>query len=142
MAGIDDLLEENEKTEDKKVIEMPKRKAFHTWTVKGTDYRMKLTTSMISKLEERFGNTNLLMIVSDLPPLKTMLTIAQAAMAPWNHGIKYSDVEGIFDNYVEEGGNQIAFYKDHLMECMNVSGFFTENQAETMKKAMEDMDQI
>lgn len=142
MAGIDDLLEENEKTEEKKVVELPKRKAFHTWTVKGTDYRMKLTTNMISKLEEKFGNTNLLTIVSDLPPLRVMLTITQAAMAPWNHGIKYSDVESLFDGYIEEGGNQLAFYRDHLIGCMNVSGFFTEGMAETMKKALEDMDQV
>lgn len=142
MAGIDDILEENEKTEEKKVVEMPKRKAFHIWTVNGVDYRMKLTTNMIGKLEEKFGNTNLMLIVGDLPPLKTMLTIAQASIVPWNHGIKYSDIERIFDNYVAEGGSQLDFYKDHIMGCMNVSGFFTENQADSLSRAMENADSL
>lgn len=141
MAGMDDIFEEmQEEKKQEKVVEMPKRKAFHIWTVGGVDYKMKLKTSIISRLEEKFGGVNLMLIVSDLPSLKNMLTIAQAAITPWHHGMKYSDIEDLFDKYVEEGGSQMDFFKDHIMGCMNVSGFFTEKQSDSVQRAMEEAD--
>ncbi len=141
MAGMDDIFEEmQEEKKQEKVVEMPKRKAFHIWTVGGVDYKMKLKTSIISRLEEKFGGVNLMLIVSDLPSLKNMLTIAQAAIAPWHHGMKYSDIEDLFDKYVEEGGSQMDFFKDHIMGCMNISGFFTEKQSDSVQRAMEEAD--
>lgn len=141
MAGMDDFFEKtDDEVKQEKVVEMPKRKAFHIWTVDGVDYKMKLKASVISALEDKFGGVNLMLIVSDLPSLKNMLQIAQAAIAPWHHGVKYADVERLFDKYVEEGGSQMDFYKDHIMGCMNVSGFFTENQSDAMQKALETSD--
>ncbi|HCT93007.1 MAG TPA: hypothetical protein DF613_16735 [Lachnospiraceae bacterium] len=130
--------------EQEKVIpiqeEKPRRKPFHIWEAGDKEYRMKLTTGMICKLEEKF-RTNLLNVISadGVPPLGHMLTIAQGAMAPWYHNLSYADVQRIFDTYVDEGGNQLSFYSDVIMGVMAVSGFFTEAQAkEIAEKVKQD----
>jgi hypothetical protein len=96
---------------------------------------------MICKLEEKY-RTNLLNVISGngIPPLAQMLTIIQAAMIPWNHGIGYKDVQKIFDQYVSEGGNQLKLYTEVIIGTMAVSGFFTEKQAKEIMEKMEDTD--
>lgn len=73
------------------------RKQFHYWEVGDEEYRLKLTTQMITKLEDKY-RCNLLNIVSidGMPRLSVMLTIIQAAMSPWHHGTKYKTVESIY----------------------------------------------
>ena len=51
----------------------------------------------------------------------------------------YEDVQKMFDRYCEEGGTQMTFMVDVLMEVYKVSGFFSENQAETMDAKMEEV---
>ena len=68
----------DEKTETKKKV----RKPFVPWEVGGTEYRLKLTTNAIVKLENKYGK-NVLSIVSPeegLPPVGDLLTVIQAAM--------------------------------------------------------------
>lgn len=122
--------------EEKKV-----RKQFHHWNVGRKEYRLKLTTQMITKLEDKY-HCNLMNILSvdGLPKLGVMLTIIQAAMDPYNHGTKYKTVEAIYDKYVEEGGSQIKLLADVIMPTMAVSGFFTESQAEELMDKMEELD--
>ena len=45
----------------------------------------------------------------------------------------------MFDRYCEEGGTQMTFMVDVRMEVYKVSGFFSENQAETMDAKMEEV---
>lgn len=142
--GFDDeIREENQDSE--KVIgldEKKKRKPFAYWTVGGREYRLKLDTSTIVKLEEKFKR-NLLDFLpskgSALPPLAIMLTITQAAMKKWEHGITYEDVQKLFDKYCEEGGTQMTFLLDVIMPIYQVSGFFSENQMETMNDRIQDV---
>ena len=53
-----------------------KRIPYATWTVVDEEYRLKLTTSAITKLEEKY-KTNLLNLVmnGNMPPLGVMLDI-------------------------------------------------------------------
>ena len=116
-----------------------KRRPFAYWTVGGKEYRMKLTTAVICQLEDKFKRNLLDMLFSSgsVPPLGVMLTITQGAMKSWEHGIKYSDVQALFDQYCEEGGTQMSFMTDVLMEIYKVSGFFSKNQLEDMDEKLE-----
>ena len=62
----------------------------------------------------------------------------QAAMQPWEHGVKYSDIVNLYDKYVEEGGSQVNLYKDVIIQTLAVSGFFTQKMAEELLEATEE----
>ena len=144
--GFDDEIKEENQQEEEKVIsldEKKKRKPFAYWTVGGKDYKLKLTTASIVKLEEKFKR-NLLTVLesSGIPPLAVMLTITQAAMKDWEHGIKYETVQKLFDQYCDEGGTQLTFMMDVLMEIFKVSGFFSESQMEAMDDRIQDAKEL
>lgn len=139
--GFDDEMKDEKQVADAdKVVtleEKKKRKPFAYWTVGGRDYKLKLNTSTIVKLEEKFKR-NLLDLLNGVPPLAVMLTITQAAMKEWEHGIKYADVQRLFDQYCDEGGTQLTFMTDVLMEIYKVSGFFSESQSEAMDEKIQE----
>lgn len=142
LNGLDEFEEiSEEKTEVISIEEhKKKRKSFHFWEVNGRLYKMKLQTSMISKLENKYRK-NLLNIISDegIPPLSVMLTIAQAALIPWEHGIKYQDVEKIYDSWVEhDGGSQTDLLSNVIIPTMAVSGFFTPEQADSIMSSLDE----
>lgn len=114
----------DEKTEAKKKV----RKPFVPWTVNGTEYRLKLTTSAIVKLENKYGR-NVLAIVSPeegLPPVGDLLTVIQAAMDKFEHGMTFNGVTDIYDEYVEEGGDMTTLMNDVIMPLLSNGGFFTQ----------------
>ena len=129
--GMDEENEAEKKVET--VEELKKRrKAFAYWTVGGEDYKLKLTTQQICKLEEKFrcNLVTLIMQSGGLPQLGIMLTVIQAAMTPWKHGVKYKDVQALYDQYADEGGTQMDLMVDVIMEIMLVSGFYGEPEGE------------
>lgn len=139
--GLDEGMNQNETNvvlmEEKKKSVQP----FAYWNVGGRDYRMRLNTSTICRLEDKL-KCNLLTVLTrygDLPPLSVMLTIAQGAMLPWEHGIKYDQVLQLFDQYCVEGGTQLSFMTDVLMPIYKVSGFFSQDQQESMDKKLEEV---
>lgn len=142
LGGLDDVQDISEQGENVISAEefRKKRKAFHFWEVNGTDHKLKLQTSMISKLENKYRR-NLLNIVSDdgIPPLSVMLTIIQAALAPWEHGTTYQTVEKLYDTWAEkDGGNQTELLTRVIIPTMAVSGFFTPEQAESIMTSLEE----
>ena len=147
MQGLDDELKQELITDDsgkkEKIVDFgdakKRRKAFHIWTVGDSEYKLKLSTSNICMLEEKYKR-NLLDLVSmgSFPPLNIMLTIIQAAMLPWHHGIKYKAVQDIYERYVEEGGSQTDLVSNVLMPTLAVSGFFTPDQAESMEEKLQE----
>lgn len=145
--GMDEELNlEKEKTEEK-VIAMPekKKRSFAYWNVGEREYRLKLTTEQICKLEEKYRCNLLTLLLQNsggMPALGIMLTVLQAAMMPWEHGIKYKDVQSAFDKYVEDGGTQLTLFSDVIMQILMVSGFFTENQREDLTEKMEDVKEL
>lgn len=142
--GLDEEMEKDE-TEKREqgiqAVEKPKRKPFAYWTVGGRDYKLKLTTSVICQLEDKFKK-NLLSLLDGVPPLAVMLTIVQGAMKPWEHGMKYADVQKLFDRYCEEGGTQLSFMTDVLIPIYSVSGFFSESQQEAMEEKLADAKEL
>ena len=105
----------------------------------------KLTTEQICKLEEKYRCNLLTLLLQNsggMPALGIMLTVIQSAMLPWEHGIKYKDVQSAFDKYVEDGGTQLTLFSDVIMQILMVSGFFTENQQEDLTEKMEDVKEL
>lgn len=136
--GLDILEEEKEP-----VKKQEKKQPFALWKVGDTEYKLKLTTQEIIRLESLF-NANLLSVISsntennEMPPLKVMLLITHGAMKKYNHGIKEKDVIELFDKYEEEGGSQLSFMTDVFLPIFQVSGFFSQAQADTMNKNIEE----
>lgn len=147
MQGLDEELGQelitDETNKEQKIVDFgeakKQRKAFHVWEVNGKEYNLKLTTSNICMLENKY-HRNMLDLVSagNFPPLNLMLTIIQAAMLPYHHGIKYKNVQDIFDAYVEDGGSQTDLVSNVLMPTLAVSGFFTPEQAESMEEHLQE----
>ena len=138
IGGLDTV----EETTEEKVVEMTEkkeRKPFHYWTVNGRDYRLKLKASTINKLENKYRQ-NILNMLDDIPPLPVMLTIIQAAMEPWEHGLSYTKVQNLYDYWAdEEGGNQTDLYSKIIIPTLAVSGFFTQEQADVLVEEMQNV---
>lgn len=118
----------------------PKRKPFHYWEVGGKTHKLKLTTSMITTLENKYKRNIMNLVMDDgIPPLSVMLAIVQAALNPWEHGTSYGDVQKMFDQWIEDGGDQQSFYSKIIIPIMTVSGFFSEKQAQEVMEGIEEM---
>lgn len=133
---------QNEETEVTANIKEEK-KVFGVWNVGGSGYQLKLNTAGVKELESRY-KVNLLSMTApregeSAPPLTAMLDVVQVAMKPWNHGIKVKDVELLYDKYIEEGGDLMAFYMDVYMEVFLVSGFFSKAVAQEMVESLKEM---
>lgn len=116
-----------------------KRRPFFFWDVCGEEHKMKLTTGMITKLENKYRtNVMNLVVANDIPPLSVMLTVAQAALAPWEHGMTLDRVSSLYDKWLDEGGSQSRFLAHVIMPTLAVSGFFTAAQAESLMKELEE----
>lgn len=143
IAGIDE--DESVVTEQEKVTSFEeakkKRKPFALWKVADEDYRLKLRSDMVCKLEDKY-RTNILNLITGegLPPLAIMLTVIQAAMCTYNHGIKLKDVQAIYETYLDEGGSQIQLLTDVIFPILSVSGFFTESQSQELLEKVKEMD--
>ena len=144
LGGIDEEVQKDELREEQDTNVEKKRRPFHYWKIsEKKEYRLKLNTSMIEKLENKY-RTNIMNVVvgDDIPPLSVMLTVIQAAMVPWEHGIKYDDVKNIYENWKENGGNQMQLYTDVVIPTMVVSGFFTDYQARSIMEGLKAMDEL
>ncbi|MCI9359250.1 MAG: hypothetical protein HFH59_17580 [Lachnospiraceae bacterium] len=146
-AGLDNELETTEELDNAEGLgetpaeKKPKRRPFHIWTVGGTGYKLKLTTRMIGALEKKYRTNVMNLVTADgMPPLSVMLTIIQAAASPWHHGFNYKKAGGCYDSWCTEGGNQMELLSKVIMPTLAVSGFFTQDQADSVMKDVEDMD--
>jgi hypothetical protein len=140
--GLDD--EKVVSEEKKEELAKPKRAPFAYWEVGGKEYKLKLTTAVICQLEDKFkcNLMNILQNSGGMPPLAMMLTIAQGAMKTWEHGVKYTDVQNMFDIYCEEGGTQLSFLTNVLIPIFTVSGFFSEDQQTEVDRMLEEAQEI
>ena len=142
--GFDEemLRDEAEAPKGENLMEFkPKRAPYATWTVGGAEYKLRLTGVDISKLEQRYRRNLLLYLTDDgIPAVADMLTVIQAAMRTYHHGMTFLKVQELFDRYVDEGGDQNSLMAEVLMPILSVSGFFTQSQAEMLAQEMKDLD--
>ena len=140
--GFDEeMMEETEKTENLVDFKKPKRRPFVVWQIGNEDYKLKLTASVITKLEQRFKRNLLLYLTEDgIPAVADMLTTIQAALQQYHHGMTFLKVQAMYDQYVDEGGDQNKLLAEVLMPLLAVSGFFTQSQAETLTEELKNLD--
>lgn len=147
MEGLDEEVMQEETKAESKVTsleeEKKRRKPFHYWTINGVDHKMKLKAGMIAKLENKYQTNVINLLTSgDLPPLSVMLTVAQAAMSPWEHELTYDKVAQLYDTWVEEGGNQSDLLTKVIMPTLAVSGFFTQAMTESLLREINQTDAL
>lgn len=115
------------------------KKPFAIWEVDGVEYKLKMKTSTVVQLEEKLGRSLIdIFSTNGMPPLSIMLTILHGAMKDWNSNIKRSDVDDLFDKYLDEGGSQLEFFAKTFMDIYKVSGFFTTKQVQDMESNMKE----
>lgn len=119
------------------------KKPFAIWEVNGIEYKLKLKTATVAQLEEKLGRSLMAVFSTDgVPPLSVMLTITHGAMKDWNSNVKRSDVDDLFDQYLDEGGSQLEFFATIFMDIYKVSGFFTTGQIQAMENNQEKIQEV
>lgn len=141
-VGIDEELEQETvapKRDEAKVINM--RQPWTTWTVAGTEYKLKLTAGGIAKLEQKFNQSLLTAVLEEgIPPVSTVITILQSALQKFHHGMRSDKVEEMFDEYIDGGGTQITLLRDVIYPLMGDAGFFTPAQMKMLTREMNEAD--
>lgn len=104
------------------------------------ELKLRLTSSQGMDVEEKIG-ANLLKVFMPaegeafaLPPLKVMLLLTHGALQRFEHGLSFEDVSDLYDDYVDNGGDQAAFMADVILPMLQVSGFMPREK-EGKKKA-------
>ena len=109
------------------------------------ELKLRLTSLQATKVEEKIG-ANLLKVFMPsggeafaLPSLKVMLLLTHGALQKFEHGISFEDVSDLYDDYVDNGGDQAAFMAEVILPMLQVSGFMPREKAskKTPKNKME-----
>ena len=114
------------------------------------ELKLRLTSLQATKVEEKIG-ANLLKVFMPaegeafaLPPLKVMLLLTHGALQKFEHGISFEDVSDLYDDYVDNGGDQAAFMADVILPMLQVSGFMPREKTnkKTPKKSKTKMEVV
>ena len=124
---------------------------YATWKVsEDKELKLRLTSLQATKVEEKIG-ANLLKVFMPaegeafaLPPLKVMLLLTHGALQKFEHGFPFEDVSDLYDDYVDNGGDQAAFMADVILPMLQVSGFMPREKAskKTPKKSKAKMEVV
>lgn len=125
---------------------------YATWKVsEDKELKLRLTSLQATKVEEKIG-ANLLKVFMPsegeafaLPPLKVMLLLTHGALQRFEHGLSFEDVSDLYDDYVDNGGDQAAFMADVILPMLQVSGFMPrekEGKKKTPKKSKAKMEVV
>lgn len=108
------------------------------------ELKLRLSSHQATTVEEKIGMNLLKIFMPEageeftLPPLKVMLLLVHAALQKHQHGYSLENVYDLYDEYVDNGGDQAAFMTDVLMPLFEVSGFTPRGSKakKTSKKKM------
>lgn len=124
---------------------------YATWKVsEDKELKLRLTSLQATKVEEKIG-ANLLKVFMPaegeafaLPPLKVMLLLTHGALQKFEHGLSFEDVSDLYDDYVDNGGDQAAFMADVILPMLQVSGFMPREKTDkkTPKKSKAKMEVV
>ena len=114
---------------------------YTTWKVsEDKELKLRLTSLQGTKVEEKIGANLLKVFMPEkgeeftLPPLKVMLLLTHGALQKFEHGISFEDTSDLYDEYVDNGGDQAAFMADVILPLLQVSGFMPREE-KSKKKA-------
>ncbi|EGU67771.1 hypothetical protein HMPREF9965_1693 [Streptococcus mitis bv. 2 str. SK95] len=124
---------------------------YATWKVSDDkELKLRLTSLQATKVEEKIGANLLKMFMPAegeafaLPPLKVMLLLTHGALQKFEHGLSFEDVSDLYDDYVDNGGDQAAFMADVILPMLQVSGFMPREKTskKTPKKSKAKMEVV
>ncbi len=103
---------------------------YTTWKVTDEkELKLRLTSHQAATVEEKIGMNLLKIFMPEageeftLPPLKVMFVLVHGALQQYEHGYSLEDVYNLYDEYVDNGGDQTTFMTEVLMPLFEVSGF-------------------
>nr|DAD83187.1 MAG TPA: tail assembly chaperone [Siphoviridae sp. ctImC2] len=108
------------------------------------ELKLRLSSHQATKVEEKIGMNLLKIFMPEageeftLPPLKVMLLLVHGALQKYENGYSIDDVYDLYDEYVDNGGDQATFMTEVLMPLFEVSGFTPRGSKnkKTSKKKM------
>lgn len=113
---------------------------YTTWQVsEDKELKLRLTSLQGTKVEEKIGANLLKVFMPEdgeelpLPPLKVMLLLTHGALQKFEHGISFEDTSDLYDEYVDNGGDQAAFMADVILPLLQVSGFMPREKTSKKK---------
>jgi hypothetical protein len=109
----------------------------HKFTVKGKDYDCRLSAKACVELEKKLGTNplNIFMEIAQkgqVPSVEVLITILQASLIQFNHGMSMDKTYELYDDFVDEGHNIMDLVPE-LLEIFKVSGLIPE--ADEVKNA-------
>ena len=133
----------DEEMETGAAAEVQARRPWVVWSVGGGEYHLKLTTASIRKLEQQYKKSLLGAVLDDgIPPIGTVITLLQAAMQKYHHGITSEKIEGLLDDYFDAGGTQITLLQEVIYPLMHDAGFFTDAMMAMITSEMANIDTL
>ena len=103
------------------------------------ELKLRLSSHQAAKVEEKIGANLLKVFMPEdgeefpLPPLKVMLLLTHGALQKFEHGISFEDTSDLYDEYVDNGGDQAAFMADVILPLLEVSGFMPREKTSKKK---------
>lgn len=103
---------------------------YTTFTVKGKEYKLRLTTRAMIEVEKKLGENPLNIFMNlasdggsaEIPKVSTLITMLWGAMQPYNHGMSESAVCDLYDEFVDDGHGLLDLVPV-MMDVFKVSGF-------------------
>ena len=107
---------------------------YTTITIDGVDYKARLNAKACVDLEKKLGTNplNIFAKIADngnIPDLGVLITMLQASLTAYNHGITMDKTYQLYDKFVDEG-HTLMDLVPILLDVFKVSGFFKEETIE------------
>ena len=102
---------------------------YHTLTVNGEEYRLRLTASAILAIEKKLGKS-LFQALEHIQDnmVETITTILWGAMQPLQSGFTLEKAMQLYDGYIDEG-HSLEDLMQEVHKLFEASGFFKKGQA-------------
>lgn len=114
------------------------KKLFAQITINNETYKLKLSVGEVLRLEKQLGGNLLDALLKanqgSLPSLNWMLAVFHGALQKFHHGADVNQAIKLYEDYIDDGGNQTEFLKV-ITEVFECSGFFPERE----KKELESL---
>ena len=107
---------------------------YYDFSVGADTYKLRLNTRNIVVLEKSLGCNPLLIFGEGdrIPTITEMVTVLNAALQQYHHGMNLESAYSIFDKYIEEGNTATDFISV-ILEIYKASGIIKADGGNTEK---------
>lgn len=110
------------------------RQPYTIWKVGEKEYKLKLTTADVCSVEKKLGENILKLFMPKfdgdvpLPPLNDTLIVIHGAMRKFNSKMSFTDVQDLFDIYMDNDKSQMELMSDVILPLLENSGFMPKEK--------------